>query len=254
MKSLENDSTYIDGMRTHKNNNISLVRIMIYKKLVTLGFVALVTVGCATDDPNRRAKTGGVIGAVAGAVIGNQVGTNSNGKFVGAAVGALTGAAVGTYMDKQHARLQQQLAAEQSSNEIALSRPDGETIKLDVDSEVTFDVNSAGIKSSFKGSLDKVADIIADYDQTAVHIVGHTDSTGSNSYNQQLSEKRAISVARYLNINGIQRTRLRSAGRGETQPVADNSSSVGRSKNRRVEIYLKPIVQGREQDAFVTPY
>ena len=227
---------------------------MINKKIVTLGFIALVTVGCAADDPNRRAKTGGVIGAVTGAVIGNQVGNNSNGKFVGAAVGALTGAAVGNYMDNQHAKLQRQLAAEQNSNEIGLSRPDSETIKLDVASEVTFDVNSSGIKSSFKGSLDKVADIISEYDQTAIHIVGHTDSTGSEGYNQQLSEKRAISVARYLNINGIQRTRLRSAGRGETQPVADNGSSAGRSNNRRVEIYLKPIVQGRERDAFVTPY
>ena len=222
------------------------------KKYAVIALATFVMAGCAADDPNRRAKTGAAIGAVVGAVAGNQH-SSSNGKFVGAAVGALTGAAVGNYMDNQHAKLQRQLAAEQSSNEISLSRPDGETIKLDVASEVTFDINSAGIKSSFRGSLDKVAGIISEYDQTAIHVVGHTDSTGSTSYNQQLSEKRAISVAQYLSRNGVQRTRLRSAGRGELQPVASNNSSAGRTQNRRVEIFLKPIVQGRERDAFVTP-
>ena len=225
---------------------------MIIKKLLVISVAALVTVGCAVDDPNRRAKTGAAIGAVTGAVIGNQS-KSDNGRVIGAAVGALTGAAVGSYMDKQHARLQQQLAAEQSSNEISLSRPSGDTIKLDVASEVSFDVNSASIKPNFRGSLDKVARIISEYDQTAIHVIGHTDSTGSSSYNQQLSEKRAVSVARYLSKTGVQRTRLRSAGRGESQPTADNSSANGRSQNRRVEIYLKPIVQGREREAFTSP-
>ncbi len=225
---------------------------MIIKKLLVVGVAALITVGCATDDPNRRAKTGAAIGAVTGAVIGNQS-KSENGRVIGAAVGALTGAAVGSYMDKQHAKLQQQLAAEQNSNEIALSRPDAETIKLDVASEVSFDVNSASIKPNFTGSLNKVARIISEYDQTAIHVIGHTDSTGSGSYNQQLSEKRAISVARYLSKSGVQRTRLRSAGRGENQPIADNATSTGRSQNRRVEIYLKPIVQGREREAFTSP-
>ena len=225
---------------------------MIIKKLLVVSVVALITAGCATDDPNRRAKTGAAIGAVTGAVIGNQS-KSDNGKVIGAAVGALTGAAVGSYMDKQHAKLQQQLAAEQSSNEIALSRPDAETIKLDVASEVSFDVNSASIKPNFTGSLNKVAQIISEYDQTAIHVIGHTDSTGSGSYTQQLSEKRAISVARYLSKSGVQRTRLRSAGRGENQPVADNGTTHGRSQNRRVEIFLKPIVQGREREAFTSP-
>ncbi len=225
---------------------------MIIKKLLVISVAALVTVGCAVDDPNRRAKTGAAIGAVTGAVIGNQS-KSENGRVIGAAVGALTGAAVGSYMDKQHAKLQQQLAAEQSSNEIAVSRPSSDTIKLDVASEVSFDVNSASIKPNFRGSLDKVARIISEYDQTAIHVIGHTDSTGSSSYNQQLSEKRAVSVARYLSKTGVQRTRLRSAGRGETQPTADNGSAHGRSQNRRVEIYLKPIVQGREREAFTSP-
>ena len=225
---------------------------MLKTKITLISMAALIAVGCATDDPNRRAKTGAAIGAIAGAVAGNQT-SSKNGKYVGAAVGALTGAAVGHYMDKQQRRLEQQLREEQRSNEVSLTRIDKETLKLDISSEVSFDINSASIKSSFRKSLNKVANIVGEYDKTAVHVIGHTDSTGSNSYNQQLSENRANSVGRYLSRTGVSQRRMRMAGRGETQPVADNSSSAGRSENRRVEIYLKSIVQGRENDAFRAP-
>lgn len=225
---------------------------MNFIKTTLIATAAMVTVGCATDDPNRRAKAGAAIGALAGGILGNQT-SSKNGKIAGAAVGALTGAAVGNYMDKQQKRLEQQLAAEQANQEISVARVDEETVKLNVSSEVSFDVNQSSIKSNFRESLNKVADVIADYDQTAIHVVGHTDSTGSNSYNQQLSEKRASSVARYLSQNGVQRDRMRTIGRGENLPVADNSTSAGRSENRRVEIYLKPIVEGRESDAFRSP-
>jgi len=221
-------------------------------KLIVIGMAAIVGVGCAADDPHRRAKTGAAIGAIAGGVIGNQS-SSKNGKYVGAAVGALTGAAVGNYMDKQQRRMEQQLAAERRNNEIKLTRIDEETLKLDVSSEVSFDINSAGIKSNFRGSLNKVADVISEYDQTAVHVIGHTDSTGSTRHNQQLSEKRADSVGRYLSRNGVNRSRMRMSGRGEDRPVANNNSSHGRSQNRRVEIYLKSVVKGRENDAFRAP-
>jgi len=137
--------------------------------------------------------------------------------------------------------------------EISVTRVDEETLKVNVSSEVSFDVNQASIKNSFRDSLDKVANVISEYDKTAIHVIGHTDSTGSESYNQQLSEKRAGSVARYLSQNGVQRDRMRMAGRGELRPVSDNDTSAGRSQNRRVEIYLKPIVEGRENDAFRSP-
>lgn len=225
---------------------------MNFVKTTIIATAAIVTVGCATDDPNRRAKTGAAIGAIAGAVIGNQT-DSKNGKVVGAAVGALTGAAVGNYMDKQQRRMEQQLAQEQANREISVTRIDDETLKVNVSSEVSFDVNQASIKNSFRDSLNKVANVISEYDKTAIHVIGHTDSTGSQSYNQQLSEKRASSVARYLSQNGVVRTRMRMAGRGEELPVANNASSAGRSQNRRVEIYLKPIVEGRENDAFRSP-
>ena len=208
--------------------------------------------GCATDDPNRRAKTGAVVGAAAGAIIGNQT-SSRNGRYVGAAVGALTGAAVGNYMDRQQRQLEERLAAERRAREIRLTRIDEETLRLDLNSEATFDVNSADIRSGFRDSLRKVAGVIDEYESTAVHVVGHTDSTGSTSYNQQLSERRADSVTRYLVRNGVLRERTRMSGLGETRPVGDNATSAGRSRNRRVEIYLKPIVEGRESEAFRAP-
>ncbi len=223
-------------------------------KIMTIVLVTATTlaIGCATDDPNRRTKTGAAVGAIAGAVIGNQS-SSKNGKFVGAAVGALTGAAVGHYMDKQQRRMEQQLAAERRNDEIKLTRIDEQTIKLDVSSEISFDINSANIKGSFRDSLNRVAAVISEYDKTAVHVIGHTDDTGTISYNQKLSEKRASAVARHLSRHGVVRSRMRMSGRGESNPIAHNSSSHGRSQNRRVEIYLKSIVEGRENEAYRPP-
>lgn len=225
---------------------------MIKAKILAIGVIMSVTVGCATDDPNRKAKTGAAIGAVAGAILGNQS-NSKNGKVVGAAVGALTGAAVGHYMDKQQQKLEQQLAAERHNSDITLTRIDEDTIRLDVSSEASFDVNSARIQSDFRDSLNKMSSIISEYQKTAVHVVGHTDSTGSAQYNQSLSEKRAGAVGRYLSTSGVKRSRLRMVGHGEARPIATNSSSQGRSKNRRVEIFLKAIVEGRENQAYQPP-
>lgn len=225
---------------------------MLKAKFLAVGVALALTAGCATDDPNRRAKTGAAIGAVAGAVLGNQS-SSKNGKVVGAAVGALTGAAVGHYMDKQQAKLEQQLATEQRNSDITLTRIDEDTIRLDVSSEASFDVNSSRIQSDFSSSLKKMSAIISEYQKTAVHVIGHTDSTGSAQHNQTLSEKRAGAVFRYLSTTGVERSRLRMSGRGENQPVASNNSSSGRSKNRRVEIYLKAIVEGRENQAYQPP-
>lgn len=221
-------------------------------RLIVIAASLVLTSACATNDPNIRTKTGVAIGAVAGGVIGNQS-SSKNGKYVGAAVGALTGAAVGNYMDKQQKKLEERLARERQDNKVAITRIDEETLRLDVRSEASFDINSASIQANFQDSLDTMAEIIGEYDQTAVHVIGHTDSTGTHSYNQQLSEKRATAVSRYLNRSGVDKERMRFSGMGETKPIDDNSTSSGRSKNRRVEIYLKTIVKGRETDAFRAP-
>ena len=224
-----------------------------YRNAIAAATVTLLlTSACATDDPHRRAKTGAAIGAITGAIVGNQS-SSKNGKYVGAVVGALTGAAVGNYMDKQQRELEDRLAAERRAGKITLTRLDEETIRLDVSSEVSFAVNSADLQSNFQDSLNTMADVIGDYDKTAVHIIGHTDNTGTDSYNQQLSEKRATAVTRYLTRTGVERDRMRFSGRGETKPIANNKTSSGRSRNRRVEIYLKTFVEGRENDAWRSP-
>ena len=124
---------------------------------------------------------------------------------------------------------------------------------MDLNSASTFDVNSAAIRSGFRDSLSKVAAIIDEYDRTVVHVIGHTDDTGTESYNQQLSEKRADAVTRHLVGDGVARTRTRASGRGELEPVDTNATSSGRARNRRVEIYLKPVIEGRENDAYRAP-
>ena len=220
--------------------------------LIAAATSLMVLSGCATDDPNRRAKTGAAIGAIAGGVIGNQS-SSKNGKYVGAVVGALTGAAVGNYMDKQQRELEENLKMERRNRQVTVTRLDEETLRLDVRSEASFDINSDRVNSNFRESLTTMAEIIGEYDQTAVHIIGHTDNTGRESYNQALSERRATAVTRYLSRSGVDRSRMRFSGRGELAPVADNNTSAGRSQNRRVEIYLKTIVKGRETDAFRAP-
>lgn len=204
---------------------------------------------CASDDPLNRTQKGAAIGAVAGAILGHQV-DGDKGRYVGAVAGALAGTAVGKYMDDQQSELEAQLRAEQAAEEIRISRLADNTLKLDLSSEVSFDVNSSRINRGFYQSLNKVANVLADYPQTAVHIVGHTDSTGTDSYNLDLSMRRASSVQGYLTRQGVDQPRTRTNGRGESTPVASNATADGRSRNRRVEIYLKPIVEGRESAAF----
>lgn len=213
----------------------------------------LVLTGCMQqNDPNRRAQTGALVGAVAGAVLGHQLDDDS-GKWVGAAVGALTGAAVGNYMDNQQRDFESSLAQERRANELQIERLKDDTLKLTVDSEVSFDFGKADIKPAFKPSLDKLAEVIRKYDRTVVHIVGHTDNIGSDAYNQRLSEERARAVADYLISRGVPASRLRTEGRGEREPRASNATEAGRQLNRRVEIFVKPLVEGQEQKAYESP-
>ncbi|MFK7892422.1 MAG: OmpA family protein [Granulosicoccus sp.] len=223
------------------------------KQILPIALGIFLLSACATDDPNRRAKTGAAIGAVTGAVIGNQS-SSKNGKYVGAVIGALSGAAVGNYMDKQQRQLERDLALERRKQQISVVRIDEETLRLDINSEASFDINSATLSNSFQSSLNTMAEIIGEFDKTAVHIIGHTDSTGSKQYNQTLSQRRARSVATHFAQHGVFQKRLRTTGRGENSPRFDNSTNYGRRMNRRVEIYLKTITKGREAEAFRTPH
>ena len=223
-------------------------------KRLTIALIALSLVACAADDPNRRAKTGAAIGAVTGAIIGKQVSGGRKGAIAGAVIGAIAGGGVGTYMDNQQRDFEAALAEEQRRNDLEIQRLKDDSLKIDVSNEVSFDFDSANLKPAFLPTLDKVADLLQRYDRTVVHVIGHTDSTGSDAYNQQLSERRAHSVADYLSSRGVSRQRLQTEGRGEREPRATNATEAGRQLNRRVEIIIKPIVEGQEQRAYEPHY
>jgi outer membrane protein OmpA-like peptidoglycan-associated protein len=224
-------------------------------RILTISLVVLLAAAlaaCAANDPNRRAKEGAAIGAVAGAILGHQVNRDS-GRFVGAAVGALAGAAVGNYMDKQQQAFEQELATEQRQHQVEIQRLKDQSLKIDVNSEVSFAFNSAAIKPAFMPTLDKVAAILKRYSRSIVHVIGYTDNVGSQAYNQRLSERRASSVAHYLIAQGVRPGRLYTQGRGERDPRASNATAAGRQLNRRVELIIQPLVQGQEQRAYEPP-
>ncbi len=219
---------------------------------ITCAAVILATAGCATDDPNKRSKIGAAIGAVVGGVVGHQA-DDGKGKYVGAVVGAIAGAAVGNYMDKQHAELQKQLAEEAARNELQIVELPGDALKIGLASEVSFDVDKFAIKPSALPTYQKIGSILKSYDKTIIHVVGHTDSTGSDQYNQTLSERRSNAVGTELIHQSVDNTRVRLEGRGEREPIASNDTPEGRTRNRRVDIVIKPIVEGREHEAYAPP-
>ena len=218
------------------------------KKLLIVALAAILA-GCAADDPHRQAKTGAAIGAVAGAVLGHQI-HHDRGRYWGAAAGALAGAGVGNYMDNQQREFESALAEEQRRHDLEIQRMQDESLKIDVSSEVSFDFGKAELKPAFIPTLDKVADLLRRYDRTVVHVIGHTDNVGSAELNQRLSEQRAQSVVDHLVSRGIPWQRLVTEGRGFREPRASNETAAGRQLNRRVELLIKPVVEGQVERAY----
>lgn len=211
--------------------------------------------GCAEDDPYRKTKIGAAIGAIVGAGAGAAIDKNNRarGAAIGGAVGILTGGGVGLYMDKQKKAIEEKLAKELKNHDVELKKLPDNTIEVDLKSEASFTSGSSEVKTSFSEALAKLGGVINEYDSTAVHVIGHTDDQGSTSFNRQLSQARATAVAAKLMNTGVHERRVMTEGRGESQPKASNATADGRSQNRRVEIYLKPVVEGQEQAAFVPP-
>ncbi|OIO68340.1 MAG: flagellar motor protein MotB [Zetaproteobacteria bacterium CG12_big_fil_rev_8_21_14_0_65_55_1124] len=204
---------------------------------------------CATtpNDPNAQTKEKAAMGAAAGAVLGAVIGYQGDhsggalrGALVGAAAGGVLGAGVGAYMDKQQAEFERKLASEQQAHQVEIERLQNESLKITMNSEVSFDFGSAQVTPSFGKTLDKVGDILQRYNRSGVTVVGHTDDVGSAEFNQNLSLQRADSVAYYLEDRGVDRQRIRTEGRGESEPRASNASEAGRQLNRRVELIIKP--------------
>jgi outer membrane protein OmpA-like peptidoglycan-associated protein len=199
---------------------------------------------CTTMNPYTgqtqvsNATKGAAIGAVGGAAVGALSGKHDRAEraAIGAGIGALAGGSVGYYMDTQEAKLRQQL----QGTGVSVTRV-GDNIVLNMPNNITFDTNQSDIRPDFYGVLTSVSLVLKEYEKTIVQVAGHTDNTGSDAYNQTLSEKRAQAVGSYLGAQGVQQVRLLVVGFGETHPVADNSTDSGRAQNRRVEITLSPV-------------
>jgi len=212
--------------------------------LSILAAALLTLLAACTTDPytgeRQAARTG--IGAGLGAGIGAAAGAifgGGKGALIGAGAGALAGGAVGGYMDAQEAELRRELR----DSGVSVTR-EGDKIVLNMPGNITFNTDSARLQDQFTRTLNSVGKVLNEYPKTMIDIVGHTDSTGPEDYNQRLSEDRAASVRNYLLARGIRAQRIVARGLGESAPVASNETAEGRAQNRRVELALVPI---REQ-------
>lgn len=213
------------------------------KTLTALASVLVFTAACTTTDPftgqQRVSNTAGgaALGAAAGAGLGLLAGGDDRrNALIGAGIGAIAGGAVGNYMDRQQAELRAQL----QGTGVSVTRV-GNNIILNMPSNITFATDQDQVVPAFFPTLDSVALVLQRYNQTLINVYGHTDSTGDDSYNQALSQRRAQSVANYLGGRGVNPQRFLVSGFGESLLIADNSTEAGRAQNRRVEIELVPL-------------
>ncbi len=221
--------------------NSRALKIFLVSASLTVALSGCETLDAYTQESKTSSATkGSVIGAIAGAVVGLASGDDAVERrqraLIGAGVGALAGGAIGAYQDRQEAELR----AELQGTGVSVTRI-GDNITLNMPGNVTFATDSSDLSPAFFDVLNSVSKVLVEFDQTVVEVAGHTDSTGADSYNQALSERRAGSVAQYLQSQGINSQRLLTVGMGESMPVADNTTNSGRQANRRVEITMVPI-------------
>jgi outer membrane protein OmpA-like peptidoglycan-associated protein len=188
--------------------------------------------GCASMSGTQKgAVVGGAAGAAAGAAIGRATGSTARGAIIGAALGGVAGAVIGRQMDKQADELENQL-------EGATVERYGEGLLITFASGLLFDFDSDVVKGNAQTNLGNLARSLENYPNTDVLIVGHTDATGTDAYNQALSQRRAASAKAFLVSRGVPADRIRTEGRGESEPVASNDTAEGQARNRRVEVAI----------------
>ncbi len=219
--------------------------------LSSLAALSLVTVSACVTDPNTgerkvsRTAIGAGGGALAGLLLGGLIG-GGTGRIIGAGIGGIAGGAVGYTLDKQIKELKESTAG---SGVDITEADDGQSILVNLPDNVTFDVGSYTLKPQFRSTLDTIAQSMNQYPNSLIDVYGHTDSTGSEQFNQTLSENRARTVANYLISRGVSSARIRSQGFGETMPIDSNDTESGRARNRRVEIKIVPISQEQVEAA-----
>jgi outer membrane protein OmpA-like peptidoglycan-associated protein len=214
--------------------------------------MSIAIAGCAADSkgPGNRPFTdteaGILLGAAGGAVIGAVAygGNRSRGAVIGAIGGGIAGGAAGAYMDSQKRDLEKNLDHEIKAGQARVDKLPNDVVRITMTSQTAFETNSSEIKPGFDSTMDKLADVVVRYGKTTLTIAGHTDNVGTEQYNQKLSERRALAVARYFEAKRVNPVRLATVGKGEAVPIASNSTESGRQANRRVEIYVAPVVEG----------
>src|SRR5258706_1907479 len=222
------------------------------RKLISVVVIAIILAACAegAGGPSRRPlenwEGGALIGAGVGAVIGAVAYSKNRtaGAVVGAVGGGLAGGAVGAYMDGQKKDLEKNLANEIKARQARVDELPNHVVRVTMTGDTGFNTNSTEIKPGFHSTLNKIADVVVRYGKTSLTVAGHTDDVGSAQSNQGLSERRANAVAQYLESRRVQAVRLNIVGKGEAMPIASNASEGGRAENRRVEIYVEPVVEG----------
>jgi len=209
---------------------------MIYsRKRILIAAMALGSFGlsaCAgMSNRERGAVIGAGAGAAAGGVIGNQTGSTARGAIIGAVIGGAAGEVIGHQMDQQAKEIDQSVQG-------ATVERVGEGIQVTFDSGVLFDFDSDRVRSDAAINLNELANSLRKFPNSDVLIVGHTDSRGDDAYNMNLSQRRANSASAYLQARGVPASRIRTSGRGESEPVASNATEAGMQQNRRVEIAI----------------
>jgi outer membrane protein OmpA-like peptidoglycan-associated protein len=217
------------------------MKAKIIAALAAASFISACTTDPYTGDPKLSNTAGGAligagVGALAGLAVGGSPRAQRNAVLIGAGIGALGGGAIGAYMDQQEAELRGALRG----TGVGVVR-NGDNIQLIMPSNITFATDQDQVMPAFYPTLNSVALVLKKYNRTLVDVNGHTDSTGDDNYNFQLSERRALSVANYLGSKGNDPRRFSVLGFGERQPIASNATEAGRAQNRRVEIELAPI-------------
>jgi len=200
--------------------------------LILIVSATIVMAGCSTWSKTAKgAVIGTAAGGAVGAAIGQAAGNPALGAIIGAAVGGTTGTIIGHNMDKQAEELKEAVP------DATVERV-GEGITVEFSSAVLFAVNKSDLSTEARGNLDKLVTVLNTYPDTDIEVQGHTDDTGTEAYNQTLSEKRAISVSGYLTEKGIDAVRVTTKGYGELAPKYDNTTDEGRTRNRRVEFLI----------------
>ncbi len=209
---------------------------------ICLTFFGLGLIGCTTENPYTGEKEvsktamGTGIGAAGGALAGALIGGNTKGALIGAGIGALAGGLTGHYMDKQADELRAQL----EGTGVRVAR-NGDDIRLIMPGDITFENDRADIRSSFYNTLNSVAIVLKKFNKSTIKVAGYASSTGGAMHNQELSERRANSVADYLVAHGIDQNRVHSLGYGARYPIANNATEEGQAHNRRVEITIHQL-------------